>query len=352
MKTNYIRTTTALVFLSILVASCGATNELTIPITGPAPVSVSANIQTIGILDRSLPSKKNTVTDQIDKILSIEGKNMDKDGAHQAVTGLIDELNANNRFARIKVIDSADVRSPGLGIHPAALSWETVERICKENGVDALFTLSFYDTDARIDYNTVPVTIVGPLGIKAPALEHHASVVTLIKTGWRIYDPASKYILDEYIENNTVVSKGVGINPVKAVEAIIKRKEAVLQISNELGHRYASRLFPYRTRVTRDYFIKGTNNFEIAMRRARAGDWDGAADLWEQEVANPKGKIAGRANYNMAIINEINGDLEAAVDWAYKAYTDYGNKDALDYIRILKYRIRKNEELRRQLEEQ
>ncbi len=27
-------------------------------------------------------------------------------------------------------------------------------------------------------------------------------------------------------------------------------------------------------------------------------------------------KIAGRAHYNMAIINEINGDLETAKQWA------------------------------------
>jgi len=350
MKKKYPKTTGILVFLSILIFSCGATNELTIPITNPAPVFVPVNIQTIGILDRSLPSTKNTAADDIDKILSVEGKNLDKDGAYEAVTGLNDELSANNRFTKVKSIDNADVRSPGMGIYPAALSWETVEQICNENKVDALFTLSFYDTDAAVDYKTVPVTIVGPLGLKIPAIEHHASISTLIKTGWRIYDPANKYIFDQYAENNTVVSKGVGINPVKALEAVLNRKEAVLQISKDLGHRYGQRLLPYYTRVRRQYFVKGTANFEIAMRRARTGDWDGAADLWEKEVNNPKGKIAGRACYNMAIINEINGNLEDAITWASKAYTDYEIKEALSYIKVLKYRIQKNEELRQQLE--
>jgi len=49
-------------------------------------------------------------------------------------------------------------------------------------------------------------------------------------------------------------------------------------------------------------------------------------------------KIAGRATYNMAIINEINGDLDAALGWAQKAYEDYNIKPALEYVRILENR--------------
>jgi hypothetical protein len=76
----------------------------------------------------------------------------------------------------------------------------------------------------------------------------------------------------------------------------------------------------------------------VAKRRAQTGDWQGAAALWEQELSNQDPKIAGRAYYNMAIINEINGDLESAMDWASKAYSDYNVKPALRYLNALKYR--------------
>ena len=55
-------------------------------------------------------------------------------------------------------------------------------------------------------------------------------------------------------------------------------------------------------------------------------------------------KVAGRAHYNMAIISEINGDLDAATSWAQKAYSDYRNKLGLRYVRILENR-RYNEEV-------
>ncbi len=125
----------------------------------------------------------------------------------------------------------------------------------------------------------------------------------------------------------------------------MNRKAAVKEVSNKAGHIYALRLIPYRLRATRDYFVKGTDNFKIAKRKAQLGQWDEAAVLWEKETGNPDMKIAGRAHYNMAIINEINGDLEAAIEWAKKAYSDYNNKLARDYVRILENRRYNNEVL-------
>ncbi len=40
----------------------------------------------------------------------------------------------------------------------------------------------------------------------------------------------------------------------------------------------------------------------------------------------------------MAIINEINGDLENAASWARKAYTDFRIKRGLRYARLLENR--------------
>jgi len=96
-------------------------------------------------------------------------------------------------------------------------------------------------------------------------------------------------------------------------------------------------------RVERDYFVKGTDNFKIAKRKAQTGKWDEAGNLWEREVSNPDAKIAGRASYNMAIISEINGSVDEALGWAQKAWEDYGIRPALKYVRILENRKRNNE---------
>lgn len=340
-------------FLAIFFISCSSTSTLTMGgVLEPARINVPNDVVKVGLINRSLPSEGNKTVDKIDKILSLEGLNLDKEGAEAAVSGLYDELTALNRFESVKILDDIEVQKKGLGgVFPAALSWQDVEKICEENGgVDALLSLEMYDTGTKVDFETTMINIPNNLGIKANVPGHKVTLFTTIKNGWRVYNPNQKIVLDEIVENHQVVSHGEGINPMKAVEAIIGRKEAVIQTSTNLGSAYASDLRPLRRRVTREYFVRGgTDNFKIAQRRAQTGDWDGAADLWEREVQNPDMKIAGRACYNMAIINEINGDLNKAMEWASRSYADYDISNALRYVNILKHRMSEQRLLDKQL---
>ncbi|MEO8516539.1 MAG: DUF6340 family protein [Flavobacterium sp.] len=321
---------------------------MTLSVTNPAPIHITSSEMNVGIINRSASSKQNSTLDAIDKVLSAEGRNLDKLGSNNAVLGLKTELEKNNQIKNVKVIDSSKFLSNGLSLFPEAITWDKAEQLCRQNKIETIFELSFFDTDAKVDYKTSTTQLTNAFGLKIPMIEHQATINTLIKTGWRIYYPKEKIIIDEHTTTDNVVLSGKGINPMSALEAILGRKEAVLNISTRIGENYALQLLPYNIRVSRDYYVKGTNNFEIAKRRAQTGNWDGAAELWEKEVSNPDGKIAGRACYNMAIINEINGNLDKAVEWASKSYADYGDKLALHYVNLLKNRISKNKQLESQ----
>lgn len=348
MKLFRLKLTVAILVIGTLLYSCQSTNSLTMSVTEPAPVYLPTSIKNIGILNRSLASEKNKSLDAIDQILSIEGKNLDKDGATYTIQGIKDTFEKDNQYKSVIIVDSDKIENPGLGIFPSAIPWETIETVCNENNLEAIVTLSFYDTDAKVNYNTKTIQSLNAFGVKIPVIEHQATITTNIKAGFRIYDNVNKLIRDEIITDQWISSTGKGINPVKAIEAITGRKEALLQTSTNIGNEYALRTYPYKIRVTRQYYVKGSQNFEIGKRRAQTGNWNSAAELWEKEIHNPKGKIAGRACYNMAIINEINGDIETAITWASKAYTDYNDKNALRYLKTLRYRKKR----KRQLEEQ
>ncbi len=313
------------------------TQQLSLTVIEPAPVTLPSYIKSVGVINRSVPTSETRTLDVLDKALSLEGINLDKDGAMESIRGLSDELLNNSRFDKVKTLTDIDLRTPALTGFPTSLTWDIVNQICNETKTDALFSLEKFDTDTHLNYSSRKVDIKTPLGT-VPGLEHRAEMETLVKTGWRIYDPSSKMILDEFIYDESIMFSGKGINPLVAASALVGRKEAVGQVSNKAGHGYALRIIPYRLRVMRDYYVKGTNNFEIAKRKAQVGKWDEAGLLWEKETANANSKIAGRAFYNMAIINEINGDIETALKWAQKSYEDTNNKLALRYVRILENR--------------
>jgi hypothetical protein len=277
--------------------------------------------------------------------LSLEGADLDKDGAWESIAGLDEELKNNNRFTEVKLLNDIDFRASRIGILPPVLSGRIVDSICHITGTDALFALERFDTDTKISYSTPSGKIDTPLG-NIPVIGLQVSMETIIKSGWRIYVPGNPDIMDEFSFAESLVFTSKGINPVTAVQALTGRKEAIKEVSRNAGHTYALRLLPFRLRVTRDYFVKGTNNFKIAKRKAQTGKWDEAGKLWELETSNPKMKIAGRACYNMAIINEINNSVEDALAWAQKAWEDYKIRLALKYTRILENRIYDNELLK------
>lgn len=313
------------------------TQQLYLNIIEPAPVTLAKDIKKVGVINRSTPTDETKIFDVIDKALSLEGVNLDKDGAEQAIIGLSDELLNNQRFEEVKTLSDIDFRTPKLGLFPVPLSWEIVNKICRETGTDALFSLETYDTDTRLNYSTGSTERKTPLGV-IPLLTHRAEMETIVKTGWRIYDPASQVIADEFKHLQSVVFRGSGVNPLVAAAGLIKRKDAIIEVSNQAGHGYAFRLLPFELRVMRDYYVKGTNNFKIAKRKAQLGKWDEAGALWEKETLNPKAKVAARAHYNMGIISEINGDVDAALNWVQIAYEDYNLKLARKYAGILENR--------------
>jgi hypothetical protein len=346
---NKFRSVFFLVVVVIFFLSCSKTNLVFMNVQEPAPVSMPPSIKTIGVINRSLSSDETKKVNVIDQVLSAETPDLDKEGAIEGIGGLRDELTKNDRFTEVVVLNDLDMRTTGSGVFPAALPWETVQKICTEHHLDALFALELFDTDTKINYTTKPITIKTPLG-SIPGFEHQANMATYVKTGWRIYDPAGHNVIDEYTIGKTLNFAGNGITPALALQGLIGRKDAVKQAANSAGHEYAAGILPFWIRVTRDYYVKGTNNFAIAKRKAQTGNWDDAAKLWEKETTNNDRKIAGMACYNMAIINEINGDLDAAINWAQKSYEDYNNKLALKYVNILRNRKARVNTLKRQQE--
>lgn len=332
MKNLYL-----LVAGSVILFSCSSTNRMSLSVLNPAPVTIPAHVKNIGVINRSLPLKENRVFDAADKIFSLEGAGLDKAGSDAGVTGLTDELLKNEKFTEVKVINQHQFGNKVPSLYPTPLSWREVEELCAANNVDAIFSLEMFDTDSKISYAARPVKVNTPLG-NVPAIEQEANMLTTVKTGWRIYDVRSKNILDEYAVARHLNFSARGINPVIAANALIGRKEAVKQVGTRAGEGYGLRVVPYWLRVSRDYYVKGTGNFVIAKRKAQTGNWDDAARLWKQETTNGKGKVAGRACYNMAIISEINGNLNEAIQWAQKAYEDYNCKLALYYVRLLEQR--------------
>lgn len=321
--------------MTIFCYSCASTNLMSLNVNKPAPVSIPPEKRSAAVVNRS--ADDNSTVDAIHRVISLETRNLQAEGAKASVTGLTDELIKDGRFSTVKPLGNLNLRSYGAGVFPTYLSWDTVEKICRESHTDVLFSLELFDAESKVGLGVTPGLLTNALGTVA-AIDQPFGVNTRVRTGWRIYDPSTRNILDEYILYKDLTFQGQNNYPLSTANSLLGRQEAVRQAGIDAGQAYASRIVPYCLRVSRFYFVRGDRNFIIAKRMAQSGDWDDAAKLWQQETASGSRKVAGRACYNMAIISEINGDLNAAIDWSKKAYEVYNNRLALSYVNILRRR--------------
>ncbi|HXD76210.1 MAG TPA: DUF6340 family protein [Puia sp.] len=327
-----------LLAIIVVCSSCSSTNLMSLSVNEPAPVSLPPGAKTAAVINRIRAASDTRTVDAIHRAMVLETTQLQTDGAGASLTGLTDALIRSNRFDSVKPLPLLDLRSYGAGVFPVYLSWDTVERICRNYHADVLFSLELYDAQSR----------VGLSGLNMAALGEGSNVRTQVKTGWRIYDPSSRTVLDQYIIYRDLNFQGATLIGTGA--ALLGRKEVVVKASNHAGEDYASRILPYSLRVSRYYYVRGNGSFIVAKRMAQAGDWDAAANLWRQATTNPSRKVAGRGCYNMAIISEINGDLDGALQWAKKAYEVYRTPYALSYVNILQQRQANDALLRSQTE--
>ena len=314
--------------------SCSSTNLMSLSVTEPAAVSLPPNAKSAAVVNRSLAADDSRAVAN-HRTISLESKDLQAEGAEASLTGLTDALIRSNRFDSVKKLSPLDHGSYGAGVIPVYLSWDTVEKICRENHVDVLFSLELFDPGSTVGLNIA--NFVQVLNAK-----------TQVETGWRIYDPNTRTILDQFFIYRDLNCQGGSFLTVGSAQ--LGRKDAVINAGNRAGECYATRIIPYFLRVSRYYYVRGNGSFSIAKRMARAGDWGSAANIWREATNSPSGKVAGRACYNMAIISEINGDLNGALQWARKAYEVYKTPYALNYANILQQRQSNDAVLRSQTE--
>ena len=335
VKRRLMKIPATLLGIIMVCYSCTSTNLMSLSVTKPAPVSLPPNARSAAVVNRSRAADDSRTVDAIHRTLGLESKELQAEGAGASLTGLTDALIRSNRFASIKTLNNLDLRSYGAGVFPVSMSWDTVEKICRENQADVLFSLELFDAQSKV-------------GLNLMAFGQGSSVNTQVKTGWRIYDPTTRSILDEYVIYRDLNFQGGSL--LGTGSALLGRKEEVKKAGNGAGEDYATRIIPYSLRVSRYYYVRGNESFSVAKRMAQAGDWDAAANIWRQATNSPSGKVAGRACYNMAIISEINGDLNGALQWAKKAYEVYRTPYALNYVNILQRRQSNDAVLRSQTE--
>lgn len=309
----------------------------------PGGVYLNPSINTVALVNRAeSPNKKGT---RVEAILTMEGRNEDKQGRQQILVGLNNALLQSPRLK--SKITGLELMGDGTGTtFPAPLSWDSIALLCSQNEVDALVVLESYDSDCIVTHTMGNVQVNNTFGIPIPTVQFNVTQKIIIKAGFRIYDPQNKIITDQYTFSywRTFNSQGTGLG--EAIAALVDRQLSINQTSSDAGYYYEKHISPSWMNERRNLFKKaGGSSFAIGSRMAIVGNWQEAAENWKKTLqTNSNRKICGRAAYNLALAAEMKGDLNEAKDWISKSYGIYNNRQAPYYQNTLNRRY--NEQLK------
>ncbi len=348
MKTNAVLVFSF--FAILLLASCKSTTPL--QVLQPAEMTVPDHIQTIVTLDRSKPEKG--FENFLEGLITGENIGQDRQGRRFALEGLTSALTRTPRF-NVKHTGIEMIGSRGGNSFAAPLPWSEVEQICRDYDGDALVTIETFDSDNSVSYDERRTKKKDKEGNEYTEVNYEARLAMTVRIGWRFYDPKTRVIQDEFTVIQNARDQATAETRDRALRRLLDQTSITRTVSFDAGAQYGMRIAPVWITVNRPFYDSGKKQFDADMARAarfaRADQWEEAAQIWQSVIRQADEKTAGRAAFNMAVANERKGLLDSALEWAQRAYTDFNNKKARNYIRDLQIRISDQERLRQQMKE-
>jgi len=118
-----------------------------------------------------------------------------------------------------------------------------------------------------------------------------------------------------------------------------------------LGQSFGSSLIHSWNPVQRTFYKSHNSQMLVAEKHLLKGDYMKAAEIYSKFTKNKNPNIVAKATYNMALINELEGNTDAALDWithslsAFKRGNTLHSFNCIQYSEMLTIRKKELEEL-------
>lgn len=185
---------------------------------------------------------------------------------------------------------------------------------------------------------------------------NETGILIFMKAIWAVYGsfPDTTFLI---LHRDTITFSGTYSNYRTEIKILADRPDLIMETSADLGKRFALFLIPHWEEVKRLYYKSGNLLFKEADKFAQNNEWLKAAEIWKKLTTNKNKNIVVKSMYNLALACEMEGDLDAALDWVIKSLQVFGQKNTkhayncLDYINILTTRKLEIKKLQYQVSE-
>ncbi|MBA4411658.1 MAG: DUF6340 family protein [Bacteroidota bacterium] len=211
---------------------------------------------------------------------------------------------------------------------PDTLNPFIVKKICSDFNTDALLVLERFSNKVMADYSFEKVGVND---------YHYASVDVKYDAFFRIYKPGKKTLVKEIELIDTIYWESSDYNQVRLFSKLPSVKQALINAGIKIALEVDKKLSPTWTSERRGYFLFSPKN-DRGQQLMNDNNYDEASKYWTEMAQSTNKKIRSKAEYNLALMSELSGDIDGALEWGLKSFYSYYRHQTEAYLKKLKAR--------------
>jgi hypothetical protein len=305
----------------------------------PAPEELADDIQSLTLMNRSMNNQFSNFNNdslqnyfyhnnfQLSKII------LDSVACDTTLKALAALLYESGRYDVVIPVERNIKRSEPFYQLPDTLSEARVNRICSEYNTDALMVLDRFSTKVMADYSAAKEQQYG----MDPAISRYATLDLNYYAYFRIYQAGHHGVVKTIEVNDTIYWESSDYTIYGLFNALPSVKQALISAGIKIALDVADRISPNWIPADRGYFIfdKKNDPGQQFMKDNRVAE---AEKYWSALANSNNKRIRSKAEFNMALANELNGNLDSAIQWGLKSYYTMYRHQTETYLKKLQAR--------------
>ena len=327
-------------FLFVFV-SCTSVYYVEVQIPEPAVDELPDDIQSVLIVNRAVDGRFDNINkDSIQRRFYEARFDMDTMlydtlSADTAIQALGELLFESGRYD-IVIPENRFLPHKQTSFFSDEMLWPEVKELCNTFNTDVVLSLDHFKSMVSTKYSSE--TIYDEYDGQYHKA-YYAAIAIQYEALFRVYDPVRERVIKRSFLRDTLFWDNIALTSRQLFSKLTPVKTALTETGIAIALEYAELLAPQWIDQQRNYYYKGSSELEKAHVFVLNDQWVEAMGIWQDLALSGKSKgLRSKAEYNLAVAYELDGDIESAIKWGIKSYKSKYNILTYSYLELLEKR--------------
>ncbi len=338
-----------IILLLLIAVSCSTTKNIYIEIPLKAEKEIPERIQSLALINRTVNDQYTDIkSDSLQKMFYIQNFRLDTTiydlSAVDTMLNATGELLYESGRFDFVIPQNRFLDAQKNSFFTSTMPWEEVKSLCETFQTDAVLSIDMYSTRIVTNYKTDNYFNTEFNQFVSASVAQMAVIYEVL---FRMYDPIEEKIVVTEFFKDTLAWEDAATSARELFQHFTPVKQALAEAGIAAALDFSEKISPTWREETRPFYVKGDDNLKSAGILIDNGQWDQAIALWTKTVEQAGSKnIKSKAQLNIAIAYEIQGDIENAISWALKSYETMYRPITYQYLELLEKRKKELEKLK------